>query len=61
MTPVRREGYKFCQDLRVACYQTNRQTYLKPTAFMDMAQEIAFWAASGLGFGYDTLHVHHHA
>lgn len=61
MTPVRQEGYKFCQDLRVACYQTNRQTYLKPAAFMDMAQEIAFWAASGLGFGYDTLHVHHTA
>lgn len=61
MTPVRREGYKFCQDLRVPCYQTNRQTFLKPAAFMDMAQEIAYWAASELGFGYDTLHVHHTA
>lgn len=61
MTPVRREGYKFCQDLRVPCYQTNRQTLLKPAAFMDMAQEIAYWAASELGFGYDTLHVHHTA
>ena len=61
MTPVRREGYKFCQDLRVPCYQTNRQTVLKPAAFMDMAQEIAYWAASELGFGYDTLHVHHTA
>lgn len=61
MTPVKREGYKFCQDLVVACYQTDRKTYLKPTAFMDMAQEIAYWAASGLGFGYDTLHVHHTA
>lgn len=61
MTPVRREGYKFCQDLRVPCYQTNRQTILKPAAFMDMAQEIAYWAASELGFGYDTLHVHHTA
>jgi acyl-ACP thioesterase len=28
---------------------------------MDMAQEIAYWAASELGFGYDTLHVHHTA
>ena len=61
MTPVRREGYKFCQDLRVPCYQTNRQTLLKPASFMDMAQEIAYWAASELGFGYDTLHVHHTA
>ena len=61
MTPVRREGYKFCQDLRIPCYQTNRQTLLKPAAFMDIAQEIAYWAASELGFGYDTLHVHHTA
>ena len=61
MTPVRQEGYKFCQDLRVPCYQTNRQTFLRPAAFMDMAQEIAYWAASELGFGYDTLHVHHTA
>ena len=61
MTPVRQEGYKFCQDLRVPCYQTNRQTFLKPAAFMDMAQEIAYWAASKLGFGYETLHVHHTA
>ena len=28
---------------------------------MDMAQEIAYWAAQGLGFGYDDLHVHHTA
>ena len=61
MTPVRKEGYKFCQDLRIPCYQTNRQTSLKPSAFMDLAQEIAYWAASELGFGYDTLHVHHTA
>ena len=59
MTPVEREGYKFFQDLRIPCYQTNRQTLLKPAAFMDMAQELAMWAAGGLGFGYDTLHVHH--
>ena len=26
-----------------------------------MAQEIAYWAATGLGFGYDDLHVHHTA
>jgi acyl-ACP thioesterase len=28
---------------------------------MDMAQEIAYWAAHELGFGYDDLHVHHTA
>lgn len=34
---------------------------MKPAAFMDFAQEIAYWAANDLGFGYDTLHVHHTA
>lgn len=61
MTPVRQEGYRFCQEICVPCYQTNRHTLLKPAAFMDMAQEIAYWAAEGLGFGYDSLHVHHTA
>jgi acyl-ACP thioesterase len=28
---------------------------------MDMAQEIAYWAAEALGFGYESLHVHHTA
>ena len=28
---------------------------------MDMAQEIAYWAADAMGFGYDSLHVHHTA
>lgn len=59
MTPVEREGYKFFQDIQIPCYQTNRQTFLRPAAFMDVAQEIAMWAATGLGFGYDTLHMHH--
>ncbi len=61
MSVVRQEGYQFCQDLCIPCYQTDRQTVLKPAAFMDLAQEIAYWAAQRLGFGYDTLHVHHTA
>ena len=61
MSEVRREGYKFCQDICVPCYHTDASCYLKPAAFMDMAQEIAYWAATGLGFGYDDLHVHHTA
>ena len=61
MLPVRQEGYKFCQSLCVPCYQTGPDTRLKPAAFMDMAQEIAYWAAEALGFGYDSLHVHHTA
>jgi len=61
MVPVRQEGYKFCQDICIPCYQTNGETVLKPAAFMDLAQEIAYWAAQELGFGYDSLHVHHTA
>ena len=59
MSEVRREGYKFCQDICVPCYDTDASFYLKPASFMDMAQEIAYWAAQELGFGYDDLHVHH--
>lgn len=61
MSEVRQEGYKFCQDIVVPCYQTDASFYLKPAAFMDMAQEIAYWAAQMLGFGYDDLQVHHTA
>ena len=48
MSEVRREGYKFCQDICVPCYDTDASFYLKPAAFMDMAQEIAYWAAQEL-------------
>ena len=61
MSEVRREGNKFCQDICVPCYHTDASFYLKPAGFMDMAQEIAYWAAHELGFGYDDLHVHHTA
>ena len=61
MKPVIREGYKFRQDICIPCYQTNRDAQLRPAAFMDLAQEIAYWAAMELGFGYESLHVHHTA
>jgi len=61
MTPVRKEGYKFCEDVCIPCFQTSDKSLLKPAAFMDLAQEIAYWAATELGFGYDTLHIHHAA
>lgn len=61
MKPVSRESYKFRQDVCIPCYQTNDKTLLRPSAFMDLAQEIAYWAAQELGFGYDTLHIHHTA
>ena len=61
MNAVSREGYKFRQEICIPCYQTNRLASLKPAAFMDLAQEIAYWAAQELGFGYDSLHIHHTA
>ena len=61
MKPVSREGYKFRQDISIPCYQTDVKCQLRPAAFMDLAQEIAYWAAHELGFGYDTLHIHHTA
>lgn len=61
MKPVTREGYKFRQDMGIPCYLTDSRTALRPSGFMDMAQEIAYWAAQELGFGYDTLHIHHTA
>ena len=59
MSVVSREGYKFSQDICVPCFYTDASFYLKPASFMDMAQEIAYWAAQELGFGYDDLHIHH--
>ena len=59
MSVVNREGYKFSQDICVPCFYTDASFYLKPASFMDMAQEIAYWAAQELGFGYDDLHIHH--
>lgn len=61
METVRQEGYKFCQDFSVPCYLTDRRAVLKPAGFMDLAQEIAYWAAQRLGFGYESLHIHHTA
>lgn len=61
MKVVSQEGYKYRQDICIPCYQTNRNAVLRPASFMDMAQEIAYWAAQDLGFGYENLHVHHTA
>jgi len=55
MPKIIREGFRFRQDLTVPCYQTDSKFRLKAASFMDMAQEIAMWAAGMLGFGYDEL------
>ena len=39
----------------VPCYDTDVAHYLKPGAFMDLAQEIANVSADSLGFGFDDL------
>lgn len=41
--------------LSVKCYEVDAEKRLKPTAFMDMAQEMAYQAAGVLHFGYDEL------
>ena len=46
---------KTIQKLTVPCYATDVAHYLKPGAFMDMAQEIAYVSARSLGFGYEEL------
>lgn len=46
---------KTIQKLTVPCYATDVAHYLKPGAFMDMAQEIAYVSAHYLGFGYEEL------
>ena len=46
---------KYFEDQVVASYQVDGSKKLKPAAFMDIAQEVAFRAAQVMGFGYDTL------
>ena len=46
---------KTTQRLTVTCYDTDVAHFLKPGAFMDMAQEIAYVSAQSMGFGYEDL------
>ena len=46
---------KYSQDIIIPCYDTDAQSYLKPSAFMNWAQEAAGIHAVHLGFGYDKL------
>ena len=49
------EQRQYSADLEVSSYEVDSQFRLKPTSFMDMAQEIAYLAATEMGFGYDDL------
>lgn len=55
MEVVIREDNKVTGDLEVKCYEVDANKVLKPTAFMDMAQEMAYQAAGAMHFGYDEL------
>jgi len=46
---------KFSQNIVIPCYDTDREYRLKPSSFMDIAQELAQQHAGTLGFGYDDL------
>ncbi len=46
---------KTTEDLRIACYMTDRHARLRPTAFLDIAQNIAVQGADILKFGDDEL------
>ena len=58
MIGILREGNRFYQDITVPCYDADASQVMKPAAFMDMAQEIAHWAAELLGAGFDALAEH---
>ena len=51
---ITEEG-KYVERQVVTCYQSDALMLLKPAAFMDIAQEIAFRAANVMGFGWDNL------
>ena len=46
---------KFIQRFIIPCYDTDSQFRLRPSSFMNFAQEIANRHATVLGFGYDDL------
>lgn len=46
---------KYVMVSEVPCYDVDSNMDMKPAAFMDLAQEIAYQAATALGFGYDAL------
>ena len=52
---------RFSADITVPCYDTDAAFRMKPAAFMDHAQEMAYLAAQTLHFGYDDLQRHHTA
>lgn len=52
---------KFSEEYIIPCYDTDLRMRLKPTAFLNRAQEAANHHAEYLGVGYDTLNDTHQA
>lgn len=48
---------KYSQDLEVACYESDINSRMLPTAFLNLAQEAANQHANYLGVGYDVMHI----
>ena len=46
---------KYIEKITVPCYDTDAAWRLKPSSFMNLAQEAAGRHAVYLGFGYDDL------
>jgi len=46
---------KYTVDTRIESYEVDGGKRLKPSSFMDLAQEMAYLAADAMGFGYDAL------
>ena len=46
---------KYIENINVPCYDTDASWHLKPSSFMNLAQEAAGRHAVHLGFGYDDL------
>ncbi len=46
---------KISKEFTIACYECDTNGLLKPSSFMDYAQEFANYHAESLGFGYETL------
>ncbi len=49
------EDNKTRQQIRIPSYGTDADSFLKPSSFMDLAQEMANASATHLGFGFDDL------
>lgn len=48
---------KFSQDIEITCYESDLNSAMRPTAFLNLAQEAANQHANYLGVGYDSMHI----